>query len=100
MTSTMAGKAALITGGSSGIGRSVSLLAREGAHVVVAARRTEEGEETVHMIREAGGDACFVRTDVSTSVGGARVGDNVCETVWPLRTMRSTTLGSRAASSP
>jgi NAD(P)-dependent dehydrogenase (short-subunit alcohol dehydrogenase family) len=66
MTSTMAGKVALITGGSSGIGRSASLLfAREGAHVVVAARRTEEGEETVHMIREAGGDACFVRTDVS-----------------------------------
>jgi NAD(P)-dependent dehydrogenase (short-subunit alcohol dehydrogenase family) len=69
MASTMAGKAALITGGSSGIGRSASLLfAREGARVVVAARRTDEGEETVHMIREAGGDACFVRTDVSQAV--------------------------------
>ena len=68
MASTMAGKVALITGGSSGIGRSASLLfAREGARVVVAARRIEEGEETVHLIQEAGGDACFVRTDVSQS---------------------------------
>jgi NAD(P)-dependent dehydrogenase (short-subunit alcohol dehydrogenase family) len=66
MASTMAGKVALITGGSSGIGRSASLLfAREGARIVVAARRTDEGEETVQMIREAGGDACFVRADVS-----------------------------------
>jgi NAD(P)-dependent dehydrogenase (short-subunit alcohol dehydrogenase family) len=33
--------------------------------VVVAARRTAEGEETVQMIRETGSDACFVQTDVS-----------------------------------
>ena len=66
MADTMAGKVALITGGSSGIGRSVGLLfAREGARVVVTARRTDEGEETVQMIREAGGEACFVQTDVS-----------------------------------
>ena len=66
MAYTMAGKVSLITGGSSGIGRSAGLLfTREGARVVVAARRTEEGEETVQMIREAGGEACFVKTDVS-----------------------------------
>src|SRR5262245_26168924 len=66
MADTMAGKVALITGGSSGIGRSAGLLfARAGARVVVAARRTAEGEETVQMIREAGGEACFVQTDVS-----------------------------------
>lgn len=60
------GKVAVITGGSSGIGRaSASLFAREGAKVVIAARGTESGEETVRMIREAGGEAVFVKTDVS-----------------------------------
>jgi NAD(P)-dependent dehydrogenase (short-subunit alcohol dehydrogenase family) len=66
MACTMEGEVALITGGSSGIGRSAGLLfAREGAQVVVAARRVDEGEQTVQMIREAGGEALFVRTDVS-----------------------------------
>ncbi len=66
MAHTMEGKVAVITGGSSGIGRSAGVLfAREGARVVVAARRSDEGEETVQMIREAGGDALFVRADVS-----------------------------------
>jgi NAD(P)-dependent dehydrogenase (short-subunit alcohol dehydrogenase family) len=66
MARTMAGKVALITGGSSGIGRSAGVLfAREGAQVIIAARRIDEGEQTVQMIREAGGDALFVRADVS-----------------------------------
>lgn len=60
------GKVALITGASSGIGRASAILfAREGARVVIVARGVEAGEETVRMIEEAGGEAIFVKADVS-----------------------------------
>jgi NAD(P)-dependent dehydrogenase (short-subunit alcohol dehydrogenase family) len=59
-------KVALVTGGNSGIGRaSAVLFALEGAKVVIAARRQEEGEEVVKEIRAAGGEAIFVKTDVT-----------------------------------
>ncbi|MGH7984463.1 MAG: SDR family oxidoreductase [Candidatus Udaeobacter sp.] len=59
------GKVALVTGGGSGIGRATALaFARDGAQVVIGNRNVERGEETVSMIREAGGTASFQRTDV------------------------------------
>ena len=59
-------KVALITGGSSGMGRATAIaFAREGAKVVVAARRVKKGEETVSLIKEAGSDGIFVKTDVT-----------------------------------
>jgi len=60
------GKVALVTGGSSGIGRATAIVfARKGASVVVASRRAEEGEETVKLVKEAGSDGFFVKTDVT-----------------------------------
>ncbi len=66
MTDRMQDKVALVTGASSGIGRaSAEAFAREGAKVVVADVAVEGGEETVRTIQEAGGEATFVKADVS-----------------------------------
>ena len=59
------GKVALVTGGGSGIGRATALaFARDGAQVVIGNRNVQRGEETVSIIRAAGGTASFKRTDV------------------------------------
>lgn len=60
------GKIALVTGGSAGIGRATAILfSKRGAKVVVASRRIKEGLETVEIIKENGGEAAFIQTDVT-----------------------------------
>ncbi|MGE0886036.1 MAG: SDR family oxidoreductase [Blastocatellales bacterium] len=64
--SQFAGKVALVTGGNAGIGRATAIeFARQGAKVVVSGRRDKEGNEVIAEIKAAGGDAIFVKADVS-----------------------------------
>jgi len=61
------GKVALVTGGSTGIGQSTALtFAREGSKVVVVnSRNVERGQETVSLIKNAGGEAIHIKADIS-----------------------------------
>ena len=66
MTKLMEGKAGLVTGAGSGIGRSSALaFAKEGAQVIVSDISEEAGLETVKLIREADGEAEFFKCDVT-----------------------------------
>lgn len=62
------GKAAIVTGGGNGIGRAAAIrFAMEGALVSIADLDSLKGEETVRLIKENGGEAIFVKTDVTVS---------------------------------
>ena len=67
MAKKFQGKVALVTGGASGIGKvTARIFAREGAKVVVSTdKNIKGGKETVSLIEEAGGEAIFVKCDVS-----------------------------------
>src|SRR2546428_14090422 len=66
MSASQVQKVAIVTGSSSGIGRTTTIaLAKEGVKVVIAARRDKKGEETLRLVKESGGDGIFVKTDVS-----------------------------------
>lgn len=59
-------KTIIITGGNRGIGKAASeLFAQEGANVIIGARNAEHGEAVAASIRESGGKALFMRSDVS-----------------------------------
>ncbi|HEY3557208.1 MAG TPA: SDR family oxidoreductase [Kribbella sp.] len=66
MTQDFAGRTALVTGGNSGIGRSVAgQLAARGAHVVISGRDVTRGQAAVDEIRADGGTADFVQADLA-----------------------------------
>ena len=59
-------KVAVVTGGSSGIGKAIALrFGEEGAKVVITARRRNLCEQTVEQIRKKGGEAWAIQTDVA-----------------------------------
>lgn len=63
---TFEGKVVLVTGGTSGIGKTTAIeFARAGAKVVLTGRREKEGAEVVRQIEKLGGNAAFVRADIA-----------------------------------
>jgi NAD(P)-dependent dehydrogenase (short-subunit alcohol dehydrogenase family) len=85
-TTDLTGSTALVTGATSGIGRSAALLlARRGAHVLVSGRDAARGDAVVAAIRQAGGKADFIAADLgdggsvrnlarqATELGGGQV---------------------------
>jgi NAD(P)-dependent dehydrogenase (short-subunit alcohol dehydrogenase family) len=77
---SMQRKVAIVTGASAGIGRATAFaFAREEASVVVADKDVERGEQTAAEVRELGGDALFVRTDISSADDVAALVDRAVE---------------------
>jgi len=74
MSKRLQDKVVIVTGASSGLGEATALLAaKEGAKLVLAARRRDKSEEVLRRIEKEGGEGLFVQTDVSKSADCARL---------------------------
>lgn len=81
MKLAMIDKVAMVTGGSSGIGKATAIeFAKQGAKVIVAARREAKGRETVEEIEALGGQGKFVKTDVTQASEIERLVQQALET--------------------
>ena len=75
------GKVAVITGAGSGMGQAAAILfAKEGAKVVVADIVEKAGEETVKLVKEAGGEATFVKVDITEAADVKKMVDTAVKT--------------------
>ncbi len=74
MNTSQENKVALVTGGTSGIGRAAALkLAKLGIHVIVTGRNAERGQKTVQEIRSTGGKADFIAVDLRDAASAQEV---------------------------
>ena len=80
MSGNFDGRVALVTGGTSGIGRAAAIaFATKGANVVITGRREEEGRKSVDLATKAGGEAYFLRADASSEADCKKMVDAVVE---------------------
>ena len=80
----LSGKTAVITGGAAGMGRATALaFAEQGARLAIIDIQKDAGEETVSLIRRAGGTATFIEADVSKADQVDRAFDEVAKTLGP-----------------
>jgi len=90
----LAGRAGMVTGGASGLGRATcALAAREGAGVMVVDVDAEGGEATARAIRQAGGRAAFFRADVTDPAAVAAAVSATVEAFGPLRWASNNAVG-------
>jgi len=81
MSEELAGRVVLVTGGASGIGRASAVrMGLAGARVVIADLDGIEGEATAALVRDSGGEACFVPVDVTDARSVAEMMDAALDT--------------------